>query len=230
MEGATATTTIPPKFSRYRSVRQKNSQSASASAGVEPQVQLVASHATPLTEPPSRYRRRNNGRTSTAQTAPAIAPAAVNSAFVLNYENRKWKERGPHEGAGAPVAPARQCADTPSSSLAHISIVSPLEAAREEARMILEGEYDRLQKLKQRQKHDQQMPVLARRKPTAAENDHGRPGHEDPGAGILRSRSRSRQQPPARQLTPPDSIEADPPAPSAQPSRTRSLVRRRIIG
>ncbi|RMZ88887.1 hypothetical protein DV736_g3882, partial [Chaetothyriales sp. CBS 134916] len=229
MEGTTTTTTIPPKFSRYRSVRKKNSQSAFASAGVEPQVQLGASRALAPTEPPSRYRRRNNELKPTTRTVLAVAPAAENSAFVSNYENGRWKEQGHHERADAPVAPAQPSADTPSSSLTHISTVSPMEAAREEARMILEGEYDRLQKLKQRQKRDQQMPeVRRRRKPMGPEHEYRLPEQDDARAEI--SRSRSRRHPPAYQPTPPDSIEAEPPAQSAQPSRTRSHVRYRIIG
>ncbi|RMD44649.1 hypothetical protein DV735_g463, partial [Chaetothyriales sp. CBS 134920] len=184
MEGtATTTTTIVPKFSRYLSVRKKNSHAVFDSDG---DVQLVASG-----------------------------------------ENQRRKEQtAREEGAHGGVTPApRPSVDPPSSSPPHDPALSALEAAREEARMILEGEYDRLQM----QKKAQQAPDQRRRRNlTLSDQKSRRPEQEDARSAAV-SRSRSHRQPPVRRHTPPDFIQPDRPA-QAQSSQTRSHGRHHVIG
>ena len=171
----------PAKFSRYRSVRAK----ASSEPKPPPVPVLVPScQAGDLKRAPSRY-RRNRAATRTEAPPPlppSLPPNLPNprnrrqivagnhdaedtgtGPTELVAEDGKRRVRDHSDVAGAPVQalPAR---DKRREGRTHPTTPDPTrppavprtyDAAREEARMILEGEFDRMQELKKRQAQQQ---------------------------------------------------------------------------
>ena len=236
------TNSTPPKFSRYRSVRHKNSTSEAKAINEEPPPVPVSSQSPgEVKRAPSRYRRY--GSKSNIQDAPALpthplpqCPPKANGTpktFVLSYEDRVQREhvRSPQrekiDGArdrtnttdNAHATSSRQGHSNHSKSDPSArppTAARSYEAAREEARMILEGEFDRMQKLKQTQ--GSQAPDMSRRRNTIKE-ERPQPKQKEP----VPPKPVKQVSPPP---PPPEPIKEEP-EPLASPSRR---FRQFIIG
>lgn len=171
----------PPKFSRYHSVRAK---AASEPSPPPVSVLAPGEQSGDLKRAPSRY-RRNRAATNTEAPPPLPPslpqnppnPTNRRQIFVRNHDaentvphtteivpedgKRRAGDRSNIAGAPGQAQPAR---DKRREGRTHTTTSDPTrppavprtsDAAREEARMILEGEFDRMQELKRRQAQQQ---------------------------------------------------------------------------
>lgn len=180
----------PPKFSRYRSVRAKTAPETQP----PPPLPGAVEQSPDFKRAPSRYRRNRSG--TTTDTAPPPLPhsppqSSPNAKVVPKYHGQ---ESHATTARPNPVLEHRQRARTntgPSYAHAHTEKTQHRERrtntnttastrpptasrsydeAREEARMILEGEFDRMQKLKRMP--TQQISHPGNAAPTMRRNPH----------------------------------------------------------
>lgn len=178
------------KFSRYRSVRRAASKDDYAPPVPAPPP-IPGSQQAPITKVPSRYRRpaqlatdelsaHGAGPTGTrrlrAQTIQQEHPAPYNgpkderqtgAAIEQNQGTRPSDAKPINQGSPHTFSEhtsssnsrrRKNAAATPERSLTHHK---SYDAAREEARMILEGEYDRIAKIKEQQNKERKLRAEA---------------------------------------------------------------------
>ncbi|OQU96246.1 hypothetical protein CLAIMM_02354 [Cladophialophora immunda] len=161
------------KFLRYRSVRQSAVKEA---APQDPPPPLPQTSQTSLTRLPSRYHRRPPATQSAPLPNEPPLPPSVNTATVSRPRGRTLHDASEQDGqAGQAENGARRMViqhsgsrpttrpttgrSTPRKQTLTSSIQEPspdelrrsLEAAREEARLLLEGEQDRVRALRQQE-------------------------------------------------------------------------------
>jgi hypothetical protein len=239
----------PPKFSRYRSVRVGMAKAASE-PNPAPPLPASLDDTGGLNRAPSRY-RRNRSQTS-AGSPPPLPPVAPQSFPIQrprkDTEPRKDCAEGKVSRAPAAAQPYHQHArsnttgslaqtqpsrykrragrtnTTTSDSTRPPKAQTPLDAAREEARMMLEGEFDRMQGIKKVQAQ-QQFSVGSgapdvRQRPAAA---------SETGQEIEKATNEVRTKTPKglKQPRAPDRDTEGPPQPKSPPM---TKVRQFIIG
>ena len=196
---ATSSTSPPPKFSRYRTVRERaatlqtlSSQSDNEHLSIPPLPKAATFESEgAVKRAPSRYRRRQGPTTASPTTSPPLPAGPLpdivgahatgkkdavggKSGLVPERYHRVKEEHGlgvrdapdMAEGHnGRPVLAGKQ-RDT-RGQVKHSASIPQQQAvlagdrydrAREEARLILEGEYDRLQKMKKQSEKQKQLP------------------------------------------------------------------------
>lgn len=170
-----SSTGAPPKFSRYRSVRAK---AASEPCPPPAPVPAPSEQSNDLKRAPSRYRRNRAATNVDAPPLPTTVPQSQSNARIARRvvvgnhgaeeiasptrivpagDKRRVRDRSNTTGPPASGPPSREkrrevrtnvtTSDPPRPSAGPRTY----DAAREEARMILEGEFDRMQKLKKMQ-------------------------------------------------------------------------------
>ncbi|KPI43271.1 uncharacterized protein AB675_7019 [Cyphellophora attinorum] len=198
---ATTTTTSPPKFSRYRTVRARAAtlQTLSSQSDHEqpaapplPKASTFAHADSGVKRAPSRYRRNNAIKDVTSPPLPSAplpkiqdehaTPTSPSQRAQYSSDRHEKKGSHAHRDLGA-VTRIQQHGQVPHSQHRDRSrqnghaqqqtLIDPpdqrYDRAREEARLILEGEYDRLHRLKKQSERQnravgQTAPDLSRRR------------------------------------------------------------------
>ena len=265
-------TTNPPKFSRYRTVRARAAtlQTLSSQSDSEPPPPPLPKAATftpanpdvSVKRAPSRY-RRNNAVPAEAPPLPKIkdehattgasrppkqdvtSPSRTHNTTTTHHDQRPHGEpRSQTLHSHSTKKDARRKENEPKAqrSGSAPATVDRYEAAREEARLILEGEYDRLHRMKAeaaKQRHPaghaigNHAPDMSRRKDTVKHKDQKSPKLESAAEqpATMASEVPVAQPPPAEEeapaLQPPVSPAASPAASPATPKRG---LKKYIIG